>query len=134
MTEDSKGRTIGYWATTGLLGVALIGSGIMDLVGTPEIVEAMERLGMPLYLVPLLGVAKLLAAAAILAPKFARLKEWAYAGVVIDFVGAVYAHVLSNEAGEIVAPLVLLTLTFASWFLRPSNRKLPDLPSMPASA
>ncbi|KIG17084.1 hypothetical protein DB30_03681 [Enhygromyxa salina] len=129
MTEDSKGRKIGYWATTGLLGAALIGSGIMDLVGPPDLVESMERLGIPLYLPPLLGIAKLLAAAAILAPKFARLKEWAYAGLVIDFIGAAYVHIMSNEASEIVAPLVFLAVTFASWFLRPANRKLPDMPA-----
>ncbi|PRP94764.1 DoxX family protein [Enhygromyxa salina] len=129
MSEDSKARKIGYWVTTGLLGLVLIASGIMDLVGPPDLVEAMARLSLPLYLPPLLGVAKLLAAAAILAPKFARLKEWAYAGVVIDFVGAAYAHIMSNEASEIVAPLVLVALTFASWFLRPANRKLPDLPA-----
>lgn len=129
MTEESKGRMIGYWATTGLLAVALLGSGVMDLIGPADLVEGVERLGYPLYLLPLLGVAKLLALPAIVAPKFARLKEWAYAGLAVDFIGAIYSHIMSGEADQIAAPVVLLAVAFASWFLRPANRKLPELPA-----
>jgi uncharacterized membrane protein YphA (DoxX/SURF4 family) len=128
MTEESKGRKIGYWITTALLVVPLLGGGVMDLIAPPEVAEAMEKLGYPLYLPALLGVAKILAAIAILAPRFARLKEWAYAGVAIDLIGAIYSHVMSNEADQILAPVLFLGLMFASWYLRPADRKLPNAP------
>ena len=40
-----------------------------------------ERLGYPLYLLLILGIWKLLGAVALVIPRFPRLKEWAYAGV-----------------------------------------------------
>lgn len=133
MTETSKGRTIGYWVVTVLLAVPLMGGGVMDLIAPPDVAAGFEKLGYPLYLPALLGVAKILATIAILAPKFPRLKEWAYAGVVFDLIGAIYSHIMSNEAEQIVMPLVFLVFTFVSWFLRPANRKLPDLPATTGS-
>ncbi len=60
-------------------------------------------------------------------PKFPRLKEWAYAGIVIDLIGAAYSHIAYGDAvGDIVPPVVLLALAMGSYFLRPADRKLPD--------
>jgi uncharacterized membrane protein YphA (DoxX/SURF4 family) len=127
MTQDSKGRKIGYWAVTALLSFFVIGSGVADLMGVEDIAKSLEHLGYPLHLMTLLGIAKLAAAVAILAPGFPRLKEWAYAGLVIDFGGGMWSHV---QSGDPIANwgilFVLLALTFGSWFLRPSNRRLPD--------
>ncbi|PRQ04524.1 hypothetical protein ENSA5_07550 [Enhygromyxa salina] len=127
MIFDTKGVTAGYWAATGLLGAALLGGGIMDLVGPPELVETLESLGYPLYLMPLLGVAKLLAGVAILAPNFQRLKEWAYAGVAVDFLGASYSHAVNQQFDDMATPLLLTVLMFMSWYLRPAHRELPDV-------
>lgn len=117
---------VGYWLTTGILALVLIAAGVMDLMLRPEITEVMGRLGYPPYLAPLLGVAKLLAAVAILAPGFPRLKEWAYAGIVIDLGGAMYSHIGAGEPEQIVTPVLLLLVAFTSWYLRPANRKLLD--------
>jgi hypothetical protein len=138
MTEDSKGRKmpsrpggraeIGYWVLTGLLALALTGSGVADLMGVEDIAKSLEHLGYPLHLMTLLGLAKLAAVAAIVAPGFPRLKEWAYAGVVIDFGGAVWSHALAGDPISQWAMLfVFLAITFGSYFLRPANRKLPNL-------
>lgn len=128
MATDSKGRKIGYWVTTGLLALAMTGSGVADLVGNEQIAEAMKHLGYPEHLMTLLGIAKLAAVATILAPRLARLKEWAYAGLTIDLGGAVWSHV---QAGDSIADwgmiFVFIALVFASYFLRPSDRRLPDL-------
>jgi uncharacterized membrane protein YphA (DoxX/SURF4 family) len=127
MTQDSKGRKIGYWITTGLVALGLFGGGTADALAVPEAIVIFEGLGYPTYLLHLVGVAKVLAAITILVPKFPRLKEWAYAGIVIDMIGAAYSHVASgDEIGTIIPPLVLMALTFASYFLRPADRKLPD--------
>jgi hypothetical protein len=74
-----NGRTIGYWATTGLFSLVYTGSGIADLAKAARVVATVAHLGYPPYLPALLGTWKLLAVATLLAPRNARLKEWAYA-------------------------------------------------------
>lgn len=124
---NDKGRKIGYWITTGLLGLGFVGGGVMDLLATPDVVAQFTSLGYPAYLPRFLGVAKLLGAAAILAPKLPRLKEWAYAGVVFDLMGATYSHIAHGDGPDkIIPPVVLLAVAAVSYFLRPDDRKLPD--------
>jgi uncharacterized membrane protein YphA (DoxX/SURF4 family) len=127
MTQDSKGRKIGYWVTTGVTALGCIAGGTFDALASPEAVAIFESLSYPKYLAHFIGVAKLLAALTILLPKFPRLKEWAYAGLAIDLIGASYSHVSSGHAiGEVITPLVVLAIAMASWYLRPADRKLPD--------
>lgn len=126
---DSKGRTIGYWVTTALLLLVLVGGGIMDAMAGPELLAQLGELGYPPYLARLLGVAKLAAAVTIAAPKLPRLKEWAYAGVAINMVGASYSHLSHGDpVANVVTPLVILAVALASYFLRPASRRLPDAP------
>jgi hypothetical protein len=127
MTQDSKGRKIAYWITTGLLVAILTFLGMINIMAPPEMVARLASLGYPAYLGSILGVAKLLAAIAILAPGYPRLKEWAYAGVAIDLLGAAWSHALSGHSfQDIVLPLLVLVVAMASWSLRPEDRKLLD--------
>jgi uncharacterized membrane protein YphA (DoxX/SURF4 family) len=108
--------------------MVLIASGLADLLAPPEIVGLMTSLGYPTYLLTLLGVAKLLAVIAIFAPKFPRLKEWAYAGVAFNMIGASYSHIINDDPiGNVLLPLAILALAFASWWLRPTDRQLPSI-------
>jgi uncharacterized membrane protein YphA (DoxX/SURF4 family) len=127
-------RSIGYWITTALFALALLGSGLGDLVHAQPIVEGIAHLGYPVYLATLLGIWKVLGVAAILVPRFPRLKEWAYAGFAFELTGAAFSHVSVGEPGAIV-PLVLLAIGVASWALRPEDRRLGELlPSRSRSA
>jgi hypothetical protein len=85
-------------------------------------------LGYPMYFFAILGFWKILGAIAILAPRFPRLKEWAYAGIFFDLTGAVASiaavGVYGAYAFHILAPLILIGLTGASWALRPANRRI----------
>ena len=118
-------RNIGYWAATGLLCLVYTGSGVADLAGASRVMTTVAHLGYPAYLPTLLGVAKLLAVAALLSPRRARLKEWAYAGVAIDLTGALFSHLNVGDGAQFLAPpLVLLALGAASWALRPASRRL----------
>jgi uncharacterized membrane protein YphA (DoxX/SURF4 family) len=122
-----KTRTIGYWAATGLLGFAFAAGGVFDILGSPEVTGALLHLGYPAYFATLLGVWKVLGAAAVLAPRFPRLKEWAYAGMFIDLSSAAISHfVVGDGAGKVLTPVVLIGLLAASWALRSPGRKLPD--------
>jgi hypothetical protein len=118
-------QTIGYWAATGLVALAFAAGGVMYLSAGAETAEALAHLGYPAYLVAILGVWKVLGAAAIVAPRFPRLKEWAYAGMFFDLSGAAVSHaVVGDPAVNVIVPLVLAGLVFASWALRPQSRTL----------
>ncbi len=85
----------------------------------------MEHLGYKAYVLPLLGIWKLLGVLAILLPRLPLLKEWAYAGFFFAMSGAVVSHAaLGDAASEFIGPVLLLVLTLLSWYFRPDNRKI----------
>ncbi len=128
-----KTRIIGYWVATGLVAFAFLAGGLTDLSHSPQVTEAIGKLGYPAYFLTILGVWKVLGAAAILAPRTPRLKEWAYAGIAFDLTGAAASHLASGDpTGKIVTPLVIFGIAVASWALRPASRTLGEL--APASA
>ena len=61
-------KLISYWIATGVVCLVFTGGGIANLFHADTQREIMEKLGYPAYLMTLLGVAKLLAVLAILAP------------------------------------------------------------------
>lgn len=78
---------------------------IPNLLSSPEAVAAFQHLGYPVYLLPFLGVAKLLGIIAILSPGFPRLKEWAYAGFTYDLAGALYSGIAVGDPAGALAPI-----------------------------
>jgi hypothetical protein len=86
-----KTNKILYWTFTGLFGAFMLFSAIPDVLVLPDAAAFITQLGYPVYLVPFLGVAKTLGVIAILVPGFPRLKEWAYAGLFYDLLGATYS-------------------------------------------
>ncbi len=120
-----RAKTIGYWATTGLLALDFFVGGAADLARPRVVVLTMQHLGYPGYFALVLGAWKVLGSLAILAPRFPRLKEWAYAGICFDVTGAAFSHAASGDgAGKALAPLVVLAIAIASWALRPGSRVL----------
>jgi hypothetical protein len=66
-----------------------------------------------------------LAIVAILWPGFPRLKEWAYAGIFFNMVGATSSHLAHHEAAwHVIVTVTIAALTLASWALRPPGRML----------
>ncbi len=121
-------RNIAYWATTGLLSFALLGSGIMKLAGAEEVAKNMAHVGVPGWMMPLLGFWMVAAVAALLAPGTARLKEWAYAGIVFQMTGGLVAHLAVGDPLGAAFPTVVLTaLAVASYVLRPATRALAPI-------
>jgi hypothetical protein len=123
----TKAKTIGYWVTTALLVFCMTG-GVFELLRVNATIEGITKLGYPTYIIPVLGLGKVLAIAAILWPGLPRLKEWAYAGIFFNMVGAVVSHVAHHDAAwSVVVGLVIAGITLASWALRPSSRSMPAL-------
>jgi len=114
-----------YWISTGWLALGMLSTGIVQLIRIKEEVEMMQHLGYPLYFLPLLGIWKILGVAAILAPGFPRLKEWAYAGFFFAMSGAIVSHlVVKDDLVALFGPTLLLVLTVISWYSRPDNRRI----------
>jgi hypothetical protein len=82
-----------YWIFTGLLVAFLILTSVSQITSAKDSEEVMNILDMPLYMLPFLGVGKMLAAIAILIPGYPKIKEWAYAGLMFDFIGATYSMI-----------------------------------------
>ncbi len=122
----TRGKTIGYWVTTGVLVFCMTG-GIFELLGIKMTVDGITRLGYPSYIIPALGLGKVLAILAILWPGLPRLKEWAYAGIFFNMMGAFVSHVAHHDpAWSLAVTLTIGELTLASWGLRPASRRLGD--------
>src|SRR5690349_18974593 len=122
--SETKAKTVAYWATTGVLVFCMTG-GIFELIGAKMTMDGIMRLGYPAYIIHALGLGKVLAMAAILWPGLPRLKEWAYAGIFFNMLGAIVSHVACHDATwSIVVTTTIAALTLVSWALRPQSRKL----------
>ncbi|MGE0439661.1 MAG: DoxX family protein [Gemmatimonadales bacterium] len=118
-----RAKTIAYWTTTGLLAAAIASGGLAEVLQRPETVQGMAQLGYPAYFVVVLGVWKILATLAVLAPGLPRLKEWAYAGIFFNMTGAAVSHAVSGDAAwHLGVTLGFAALAVGSWALRPASR------------
>lgn len=109
---------IAYWIVTGLMAAFMLLASIPDVLMVDGAMELFRHLGYPSYFLPFIGVAKILGVVAVLVPGFRRLKEWAYAGLVFDLIGAFYSHLaLGDQIMFWILPLMGLALVFGSYFL-----------------
>jgi len=129
MTKRNK---IIYWIATLWLALGMVATGLLQLmkveaVGAvaPPGVWGIAKLGYPVYFLTILGVWKILGSIAVLIPKFALVKEWAYAGFFFVMSGAIFSHIASDSpVNEMFPAILLLVLTIISWYFRPSSRKI----------
>jgi hypothetical protein len=77
-----KANKITYWITTAIVAIMMTYSCYAYLT-QPAIKQAFQHLGFPDYFRVELAIAKLIAAAILLAPVAARIKEWAMPGWVL---------------------------------------------------
>jgi len=115
-----KKINIAYWIVTVLFAGFMIFTAIPDAICMKEAVDFMTRLGYPVYIIPFLGVAKILGGIAILIPGFSRIKEWAYAGLAYDLIGAMYStycHPDPEHKGGWAFMFIFLAVLFASYSL-----------------
>jgi uncharacterized membrane protein YphA (DoxX/SURF4 family) len=111
-----------YRVSTVLIVGECVTGGVLDLFRQPPFYPVMIELGYPPYFATILGTAKLLAAATLLTPGFPRLKEWAYAGILINMTGACASHLAAGDPlARIVAPTMFAVIALTSWRLRPHS-------------
>jgi hypothetical protein len=85
----------------------------------------MQHLGYPAYFMTIIGFWYVLGGVAILAPRLPRLKEWAYAGLIFVYSGAVASRLaVGDPPVTLVGPIIFTALVAASSALRPSARRV----------
>lgn len=113
-----KNLNIFYWITTGLVLFFLLPGSVMNIMQTEDWLEVFKQLGYPSYLLPFLGIAKISGCIVIVLPNLRRLKEWAYAGLVFDIVGAIYSAFMAGPFDPMTLLLILpLFAILGSYFL-----------------
>jgi hypothetical protein len=97
-----------YWVFTGLFAAAMLFSSIGNVMVDDNSVQLItDMLHFPKYMIPFLGVAKIIGVIGILVPVLPRwIKEWSYAGLFFDLAGATYAII--SVAGFHVQQLGML--------------------------
>jgi hypothetical protein len=100
-----------YWILTVLFGLAMLGDAYGGISKQQAGQDVMRHLGYPIYIMVITGGFKLLGAIAILQNKFKTVKEWAFAGFAINFIGAMASRAfVGDEIGLLIPPLVMLAV------------------------
>lgn len=105
-----------YWIST-IFVLLFVGVGsVADLLQIQPINESFQHIGFPLYMLPFLGLAKLLGSIAILIKSKSLLREWAYAGMVFYFIGANYVHIAVGDGiDKILITILILAFIIISY-------------------
>jgi len=105
-----KKTNILFWVFTGLFGAFMVFTAIPNIMVSPESVDLITtQLGYPKYFIAFIGVAKVLGVIGIIIPGFPRLKEWAYAGLFFDLIGATYSAIAVEG---LHLPMLFMVLPF----------------------
>jgi hypothetical protein len=101
-----------YWVFTILFAALMLLSAYGSILVNDDAKKLIhDHLGFPVYFIPFTGFAKLIGSITILIPGLKTIKEWAYAGLFFDLLGAVYSGVAASEAFD---PKMIFMLV---WFV-----------------
>jgi hypothetical protein len=97
-----------FWVFTVLFGGFMLMTAVENIMVTEGAIDLITtQLGYPKYIIPFLGVAKAVGVIGIVVPGFPRLKEWAYAGLFFDLIGAVYSGICVGGFDPMMLTLLL---------------------------
>ncbi|WP_316808241.1 DoxX family protein [Pedobacter agri] len=107
-----------YWVATIIFALLMLMDGFGGITQQEAGKEVFRHLGYPVYLLTICGVAKILGAIAILQNSFKVIKEWAYAGFAINFIGAFASRALvGDEITLLIPPVIALMIMFIPYTL-----------------
>lgn len=113
-----KKISVAYYIVTILLSIFILMGAFFDVRAVPDAQAVMKDLGYPIYLLYIVGWAKILGIIGIWQNKVAFLREWAYAGLMIDVVGALLSHLfVGDTASRISGAVIGIVLVTASYAL-----------------
>jgi uncharacterized membrane protein YphA (DoxX/SURF4 family) len=107
-----------YWIATIIFALMMIMDGFGGITQQEAGKEVLKHLGYPMYLLIIVGIAKLLGAVSILQNKFTVIKEWAYAGFAINFIGAFASRAFVGDGiSLLIPPIIALAIMFIPYIL-----------------
>lgn len=109
---SQKTTNIIYWIATVLFAGLMIFSAVGGIEPNQQTIQFLhDGMGFPIYFIQFISYAKILGSIAILIPGLNRhVKEWAYAGLFFDLIGAVYSGV------AVAGKFDPMMLTLLAWF------------------
>jgi uncharacterized membrane protein YphA (DoxX/SURF4 family) len=124
-SNNTKARKVIYRVTTIIIAAIYFITGIGNIIPFPHIAHDMASLGYPPYFLLILGTWKILAAIVLLIPGIPHVKEWAYAGMMLDLTGAVFSRLAAkDDLIMIIIPLAVAILVTSNYLLRHSLKKI----------
>jgi len=106
-----------YWVLTAIFVLFMVMDGGAGIAREKTGQEVMKHLGYPVYIMVITGAFKILGAIAIAQNRFKTIKEWAFAGFFINFVGAFTSRVFVGDGfGLLVIPLIMLAVMFVVYY------------------
>ena len=107
-----------FWVFNGLFAALMLFSAIPNIIVNADSVAFLSgKLGYPEYFIPFIGVAKLLGVIGILVPGYPRIKEWAYAGLTYDLLGATWSvFSVSTSPAEWLGMVPFLLLPAGAYY------------------
>ncbi|MEB0249370.1 MULTISPECIES: DoxX family protein [unclassified Mucilaginibacter] len=114
-----KAKTIRiiYWSLTTLFVLAMLPDGAAGMLREKTGQEVMRHLGYPIYIMAITGAFKIAGAIAIAQNKYKAVKEWAFAGFFINFIGAFASRAFVGDGiGLLVPPLIMLAVMFTLYY------------------
>lgn len=118
--SPSRTRTIVYRVTTIITVVGLILGGLTQVLHLDYQQKLFTQLGYPLYLLSIIGSAKMLGGIVLLLPRMPLLKVSAYSGAFFVMVSAVISHLSIGDAVGAINPLVVAGIVVTSCLLNPN--------------
>ncbi|MCX2493758.1 DoxX family protein [Pedobacter sp. PF22-3] len=113
-----KKLTTWYWIVTIIFALMMIMDGFGGVTQQEAGKEVLKHLGYPMYMLIIVGISKLLGAVSILQNKYTAIKEWAYAGFAINFIGAFASRAFVGDGiSLLIPPLVALIMMFIPYIL-----------------
>src|SRR5690606_3480648 len=109
-----------------------VGGGLMYLTNIPMVQGMFGNFGYPAYIVPILGIVKLLAVATILSRFSVALSDLAYAGMFFHLILAAGAHIGVSDFAGLPPSLVGLVLLAVSFLTQNGARRKPSPYGLPA--
>jgi hypothetical protein len=107
-----------YWSFTVIFAFFMLTDGIAGVLRVQAGIDAIVGLGYPIYFLTIVGTAKILGSIAIVQNKYKTIKEWAYAGFVINALGAFGSRYFVGDSGFLLFfPVILLTYILTSYYI-----------------
>jgi len=119
-----------YWIFTIIFAGLMIFSSVGGIGPTQEVIDMFHTgLGYPIYFIQFISWAKIIGAITILIPGLNKtIKEWAYAGLFFDLVGAVYSGLAVGGFDPMMLTMLLWFVfgiaSYALWLKQPAKNKL----------